>query len=130
MAGRLLSKSQRIAPGASKAGSKDISTHLGQSPMRTSSGRQRRPTEKENYRSKSKLLSEILTEPNILVSEVQHVERRHEQKKQRTDQRTVKALRTVFKHHPEVFDNEPAELHSDADVEEDTMVCLSVLSRR
>ncbi|KAG1797625.1 hypothetical protein EV424DRAFT_1352723 [Suillus variegatus] len=43
------------------------------------------------------------------------------EKKQRTDQRTVKALRTVFKHHPEVFDNEPAELHSDADVEEDTM---------
>ncbi|KAG2084118.1 uncharacterized protein F5147DRAFT_798195 [Suillus discolor] len=95
----------RTEPDHGSTRSKDISTRLGQSPTRTSSGRQRRPTEKENYR----------------ISEVQHVEQRHEQKKQRTNQRTVKALRTVFKHHPEVFDNEPAELHSDADVEEDTM---------
>ncbi|KAG2145165.1 hypothetical protein DEU56DRAFT_899942 [Suillus clintonianus] len=76
-----------------------------QPPTRTASGRQRRPTEKENYR----------------VSESQHVTHRQENKEKKLDKQKKKALRAAYEANPDGFEQEPSELHSDIDREEETM---------
>ncbi|KAG1775222.1 hypothetical protein EV702DRAFT_1236232 [Suillus placidus] len=73
--------------------------------VRTASGRERRPTEKENYR----------------LSESQHVVRRQEIKENRTAKQKKKALKAAYQGHPDVFEKEPSELLSDIDRQEDTM---------
>lgn len=85
------------------AKSKD--TQPAQPPMRTASGRQRQPTEKETYR----------------VSESQHVTHRQENKEKKLEKQKKKALRAAYEANPNGFEQEPSELHSDIDREEETM---------
>ncbi|KAG1876695.1 hypothetical protein DFJ58DRAFT_835980 [Suillus subalutaceus] len=73
--------------------------------VHTASGRERQPTEKENYR----------------FSESQHVVHRQEIKETRTAKQKKKALKAAYQGHPDVFEKEPSELLSDMDRQEDTM---------
>ncbi|KAG1897451.1 uncharacterized protein F5891DRAFT_982634 [Suillus fuscotomentosus] len=66
---------------------------------RTASGRQRWPTEKETYRR----------------------EERQKALEMKMKKHDLKALRTTYRTHPEVFDSKPAGLLSDADMDEDNM---------
>ncbi|KIK78515.1 hypothetical protein PAXRUDRAFT_163846 [Paxillus rubicundulus Ve08.2h10] len=71
------------------------------------SARERRPTEKENYRR------------DVIEGTV----RRQQGKEMRNDRQARKALRTAYQNNPDEFDGEePEELFSDVDLEEDTMV--------
>ncbi|KAG1867249.1 hypothetical protein DFJ58DRAFT_911671 [Suillus subalutaceus] len=72
---------------------------------RTASGRQRRPTEKETYR----------------ILKARRGEERQQALETKMKKRDLKALRTTYRTHPEVFDSEPAGLLSDADRDEDNM---------
>ncbi|KAG1897033.1 uncharacterized protein F5891DRAFT_983042 [Suillus fuscotomentosus] len=74
-------------------------------PTRTASGRQRRPTEKENYR----------------VSESQHVTYRQETKEKKIEKQKKKALRAAYDADPDGFEEEPSELRSDMDRAEENM---------
>ncbi|KAG1813044.1 hypothetical protein EV424DRAFT_1349160 [Suillus variegatus] len=76
-----------------------------QPPARTASGRQRRPTEKENY----------------CVSEFQHVTHHQETKEKKIEKLKKKALRAAYNADPNSFEEEPSELHSDIDREEENM---------
>ncbi|KAG2112915.1 hypothetical protein BD769DRAFT_1391754 [Suillus cothurnatus] len=76
-----------------------------QPPVRTTSGRQRRPTKKENY----------------CVSESQHVTHRQENKEKKLEKQKKKALKAAYQAEPDDFKQEPSELHSDIDREEETM---------
>ncbi|KAG2098575.1 hypothetical protein BD769DRAFT_1644081 [Suillus cothurnatus] len=71
----------------------------------TTSGRQRRPTEKENYR----------------ISESQHTAHRQQDKEKKLEKQKKRALQAAYKANPNAFEEEPSELHSDVDMEEDTM---------
>ncbi|KAG1801495.1 uncharacterized protein HD556DRAFT_1438520 [Suillus plorans] len=73
--------------------------------VRTASGQERQPTEKENYH----------------LSESQHVVHRQEIKETRTAKQKKKALKVAYQGHPDVFEKEPSELLSDMDRQEDTM---------
>ncbi|KAG1734278.1 hypothetical protein EDB19DRAFT_1911135 [Suillus lakei] len=73
--------------------------------VRTASGRECRPTEKENYR----------------LSESQHVVHRQEIKETRTAKQKKKALKAAYQGHPDVFEKELSELLSNMDRQEDTM---------
>ncbi|KAG2056157.1 hypothetical protein BDR06DRAFT_970285 [Suillus hirtellus] len=74
-------------------------------PTRTASGRQRCPTEKENYH----------------VSESQHVTYRQETKEKKIEKQKKKALRAAYDADPDGFEEEPSELHSDIDRAEENM---------
>ena len=56
------------------------------------------------------------------ASESQHVTQRHEDKEKKLEKRRKKELRAAYQANPDVFEQEPSALHSDADREEDTMV--------
>ncbi|KAG2059431.1 hypothetical protein BDR06DRAFT_725976 [Suillus hirtellus] len=77
----------------------------------TSRGRLRRPTEKENYR----------------VFETQSTVRRQATKDKKLEKQKKRALKVTYQENPDDFEKEPSELHSDADRDEDTMVCSFVL---
>ena len=47
---------------------------------------------------------------------------RHEEHKRHAQQKTCHALQTAYHKNPEGFQEELVELHSEADVEEETMV--------
>ena len=46
----------------------------------------------------------------------------HEESKKHAQEKTHCALQTAYHENPEEFEEEPAELHSEADIEEETMV--------
>ncbi|KAG1723578.1 hypothetical protein EDB19DRAFT_1916044 [Suillus lakei] len=71
----------------------------------TASGRQRQPTEKETYR----------------ILKARRGEERQQALETKMKKRGLKALRTTYQTHPEIFDSEPAGLLSDADRDEDNM---------
>ncbi|KAG1867724.1 hypothetical protein F4604DRAFT_1927518 [Suillus subluteus] len=77
-----------------------------QPPVHTTSGRQRQPTEKENY----------------CVSETQHVTHRQENKEKKVEKQKKKALKAAYQADPDDFEQELSELHSNIDREEETMV--------
>jgi hypothetical protein len=57
------------------------------------------------------------------ASESQHVTQRHEDKEKELEKRRKKELRAAYyQANPDVFEQEPSALHSDADRDEDTMV--------
>ncbi|KAG2117747.1 hypothetical protein DEU56DRAFT_761304 [Suillus clintonianus] len=95
----------------SKATSKQSKSSAPTSPRRTqplprtTSGRQRKPTEKENYR----------------LSESQHIVRRQARKEDKLEKRKKKALKSAYQGNPKDFEREPSELLSDPDRAEDTM---------
>lgn len=95
----------------SKATSKQAKTSVlsslqGNQPLaQTSRGRPRRPTEKENYR----------------VSETQSTVRRQATKEKKAEKQKKRALKATYQENPDDFENEPSELHSDTDHDEDTM---------
>ncbi|KAG2336403.1 hypothetical protein BDR05DRAFT_1005910 [Suillus weaverae] len=96
-----MATSRKVA--SKHAKSKD--TQPVQPPTRTTSGQQRRPTEKETYH----------------VSESQHVTHRQENKEKKLEKQKKKALRATYEANPNGFEQEPSELHSDIDREEETM---------
>ncbi|KAG2359926.1 hypothetical protein BDR07DRAFT_1378340 [Suillus spraguei] len=77
-----------------------------QPPTCTASGRQRCPTEKENY----------------CVSESQHITYCQETKEKKIEKQKKKALRATYNADPDGFEEEPSELHSDIDREEENMI--------
>ncbi|KAG2338902.1 hypothetical protein BDR05DRAFT_1003851 [Suillus weaverae] len=96
-----MATSRKVA--SKHAKSKD--TQPAQPPTRTASGRQRWPTKKETY----------------CVSESQHITHRQENKEKKLEKQKKKALRAAYKADPDGFKQEPSELHSDIDREEETM---------
>ncbi|KAG1850229.1 hypothetical protein DFJ58DRAFT_842503 [Suillus subalutaceus] len=90
-----------------KAASKQVKAKPALSPpqVRTASGREWRPTERENYH----------------LFKSQHVARRQENKENKSDKQKKKALKVAYQDHPDIFEQEPSELHSDIDMEEDMM---------
>ncbi|KAG0698269.1 hypothetical protein DFH29DRAFT_878128 [Suillus ampliporus] len=75
-----------MSPGINELSRFDSQPHV-----RTTSGREQRPTEKENYRRK----------------EIRQAEK--------------KVLKAAYQDHPDIFEQEPSELHSDIDMQEDMM---------
>jgi hypothetical protein len=61
-------------------------------------------------------------QPHSTVSESQHVAHRQEIKEKKSEKRKKKALKVTYQDHPDMFEREPLELHSDIDREEDMMV--------
>ncbi|KAG1858161.1 hypothetical protein F4604DRAFT_1931188 [Suillus subluteus] len=72
---------------------------------RTASGRKRRPTERETYR----------------FSKTHEGEDRHKGLEMKMEKRKLKVLRAAYQKNPAEFDDEPAELHSDIDRDEENM---------
>ncbi|KAG1874427.1 hypothetical protein F4604DRAFT_1680960 [Suillus subluteus] len=72
---------------------------------RTASGRKRRPTERETYR----------------LSKTHEGEDRHKGLETKMEKRKLKVLRAAYQKNPAEFDDEPAELHSDIDRDEENM---------
>jgi hypothetical protein len=95
---------------------------------RTASGRQRRPTEKETYRSKlyqaQHECSRSLPCFCLTVLKARRGEERQNTLETKMKKLDLKALRTTYQTHPEVFDSEPAGLLSDVDRDEDSMVSV------
>lgn len=60
------------------------------------------------------------------VSEFQHVTHRQETKEKKIEKLKKKALRAAYDADPDGFEEEPSELHSDIDREEENMVCSPV----
>jgi hypothetical protein len=56
------------------------------------------------------------------VSESQHVTHRQENKEKKLEKQKKKALKAAYQAEPDDFEQEPSELHSDIDREEETMV--------
>ncbi|KAG1890065.1 hypothetical protein F4604DRAFT_1914615 [Suillus subluteus] len=72
---------------------------------RTASGRKRRPTERETYR----------------LSKTREGEDCHKGLETKMEKHKLKVLRAAYQKNPAEFDDEPAELHSDIDRDEENM---------
>ncbi|KAG1750474.1 uncharacterized protein EDB91DRAFT_1244055 [Suillus paluster] len=84
---------------------KSTDTQPAQPPVHTTSGQQRRLTEKENY----------------CVSESQHITHCQEHKEKKLEKQKKKVLKATYQADPDIFEREPSELHSNIDREEETM---------
>ncbi|KAG1879070.1 hypothetical protein F4604DRAFT_1923220 [Suillus subluteus] len=89
-----------------KAVSKQVKSKPTLSPpqVHTMSGQEQQPTERENYFFKS-----------------QYVACHQEIKENKSGKQKKKALKVTYQDHPDIFKQEPSELHSDIDMEEDMM---------
>jgi hypothetical protein len=61
------------------------------------------------------------------VFETQSTVRRQATKDKKLEKQKKRALKVTYQENPDDFEKEPSELHSDADRDEDTMVCSFVL---
>ena len=59
------------------------------------------------------------------VSESQHVNHRREDSERKLERQRKKKLRANYQANPGVFEQEPEELHSEVDREEDTIVVIT-----
>lgn len=80
----------------------------------------KKPIEVSHYYND--MFHSLATQPHSTVSESQHIIHRQVGKEKKMENRKKRALKTAYQENPKVFDMEPAELHSDADGEEDAMV--------
>ncbi|KAG2134613.1 hypothetical protein BD769DRAFT_1385682 [Suillus cothurnatus] len=103
MAGKLASR--RGSQNALLQAQDDLCAQMVSTAGRTASGRQRRPTEKETYR-----ISKSRQGPDRKIALQAKVEKHN-----------LKALRTKYQMNPDAFDDEPTELLSEIDRDEDTM---------
>jgi hypothetical protein len=61
------------------------------------------------------------------VSETRNMAHRQATKEKRLEKQKKRVLKVTYQDNPDVFEREPSELLSDADRDEDTMVCSLVL---
>ncbi|KAG1775839.1 hypothetical protein EV702DRAFT_1233191 [Suillus placidus] len=87
----------------------DLCAEMESTAGRTASGRQRRPTEREIYRFSKNCQGED----------------RQKKEQMKKEKRKLKVLRTAYQKNPEEFNDEPTELLSDVDRDEENMVSTS-----
>ncbi|KAG1774494.1 hypothetical protein EV702DRAFT_1280597 [Suillus placidus] len=83
----------------------DLCAEMESTAGRTASGRQHRPTERENYR----------------LSKNRQGEDCHKKEQMKKEKRKLKVLRTAYQKNPEEFNDEPTKLLSDVDWDEENM---------